>query len=514
MAKEKSPKKFRIAFARFMQESNSFSPIDSTLDDFNHFVEGQELLERCIRRRKWEIDGFLRNLELSGLLRATRKYKDIVKMIPLFSAWAITGGPLRKADFEKICDKFRKKLRAAGELDAVFLAVHGALDVRDFVEPEAYLFQIVREELSEDVLLVATMDLHAILSRPKVDPLDILCAYRTNPHRDFASTGLRAGRLMMQTLLGEIKPTYAWRSIPMMAGGGAGVDFLKPMSPVFRRMRQMERQEGALTCSTFICHPFLKHRDIGWGIYVMTDDDQALADKLADELADRCWSVRHKRYEGFTSIDEVIEKARKKFLARKTGTITICDASDVVGAGSTGENTKLLKLLLEKAAPMLCYVPLRDPVAVESIWEEAIGTKHQLGVGGRLQPKYNKQLEVEGTIIIKKETKDFGRVVVLDVEHVKLVLTEGAALALKPAFYRDLGLNAWKPDVTVVKSFFHFRLFYLLISRKSFYVKTGGITDADITWSMETNDPVYPKSDLETWREVDARRRGLTDDKA
>ena len=86
---------------------------------------------------------------------------------------------------------------------------------------------------------------------------------------------------------------------------------------------------------------------------------------------------------------------------------------------------------------------------------------------------------------IKKQTDEFGRIVVLDVEHVKLVLTEGAALALKPAFYRDIGLNAWKPDITVVKSFFHFRLFYLFISRQSFYIQTGGITDPDISLTVE-----------------------------
>ncbi len=500
-------KKFRIAFARFMQESNSFSPVDTTLQDFTHFIEGKELLHRCSRPRKWEVDGLLRNLELSGLLRATRPYKNIVKLIPLFSAWAITGGPLRKDDFDSVCDKFRTMLREAGDLDAVFLAVHGALDVRDTNEPEARLFEIVREEFGDKVILVATMDLHGILSKPKVEPLDILCAYRTNPHRDFASTGFRAGQLLMRTLLGEIKPTIAWRSLPMMSGGGAGVDFLKPMTPIFRRMRQMERQNGALTCSTFICHPFIKHPDIGWGVYVMTDNNPELANELADELAEKCWAVRHEKYDGFITVDEVIERAKRNFLARKTGTITICDASDVVAAGSTGENTKLLRVLLERAAPMLCYVPLRDADAVLQLWEEPLQSKHELYVGGKLQPEINPQIQISGSIIIKKETADFGKIVVLDVGHVKLVLTEGSALALKPAFYRDLGLNAWKPDVTVVKSFFHFRLFYLFISRKSFYVKTGGITDVDISWTIETNDPVFPKVELDDWRAVDQRRR-------
>jgi microcystin degradation protein MlrC len=501
-------KKLRIAFGRFMQESNSFSPVDSHFGDFK-YSEGEELMERCEGKRKWEIDGFLRNLELSGFMRAVKRCKNKVEAVPLFSAWAITGGPLVKTDFEEVCERFRLMLRNAGHLDGVFLAIHGALDVRDIVEPEARLFEIVREELGSEVKLAISIDLHAILSRPKVDPVDIICGYRTNPHRDFASTGYRAGKLLIQTLLGEVKPTYAWRSLPMMAGGGAGVDFMKPMTSVFKRMTQMERKDGALTCTTFICHPFIKHRDIGWAVYVMTDNDQGLADKLADELADRCWAVRKERYDGFMRLDGLVEKVKKAYFARKLGTITISDSSDVVAAGSTGENTKLLKALLENAAPMLCYVPLRDPVVVEELWSQSIGTDCKIGVGGKLQPDVNEQLEVAGKIIIKKETQSFGRAVVLDLGHVKLVLTAGSALALKPAFYSDLGLNAWAPDITVVKSFFHFRLFYLFISRKSFYVQTGGITDIDVAYGMETNDPVYPNVELDSWQEIDAKRRGV-----
>jgi len=77
-------KKLRIAFARFMQESNSFSPVDSYFKDFN-YSEGEELMERCQRKRKWEIDGFLRNLELSGFMRAVKQRKNKVEAVPLFS---------------------------------------------------------------------------------------------------------------------------------------------------------------------------------------------------------------------------------------------------------------------------------------------------------------------------------------------------------------------------------------------------------------------------------------------
>ena len=126
----------------------------------------------------------------------------------------------------------------------------------------------------------------------------------------------------------------------------------------------MERQSGVLSCSTFICHPFIDHPNLGWSTLAMTDNDSRKGDQLAEELADMCWVIRKDKYDGFTQMDEAIEKIRSNVLGRRTGTITIRDASDVVGAGSTGENTKLLKALIEKAAPLLCYVPLRDAQTV------------------------------------------------------------------------------------------------------------------------------------------------------
>lgn len=504
-------KPLRIAYGRFMQESNSFSPVPTVLDDFKHFLEGEALEEAC-QPGNWEISGFLRNLELTGFLKAVKRYKTNQKIetIPLFSAFALPSGPLLKEDFDLICSRLRRQLQACGHLDAIFFSLHGALDVVGIENAEAVLCKIMREVIGPNGKIAITLDLHATLTRALVDETDIICGYRTNPHRDFQRTGFRAGDLLIRTLLGEIKPTVAWRSLPMISGGGSSVDFLPPMLPIFIRMSRMEAAYNALSCNLYACHPFIKHPDIGWSVYVLTHNNQALAEKLADELAERCWAVRKIASYQPLEVEDAIKKAKRSFFARKLGTITICDSSDVVGAGGTGENTELLKVLLDKAQELLSYVPLRDPIAIESLWDKEIGTPVSLEVGGRLQPEINKALSVSGKVLIKKDTPSFGRVVVLDLNHVKLIITEGSALALKPEFYSDLGLNAWRPDITVVKSFFHFRIYYLFVSRKTYYVKTAGITDSEILHTIPTRYPVFPIADLEDWREVDGLRRNIS----
>ena len=117
---------------------------------------------------------------------------------------------------------------------------------------------------------------------------------------------------------------------------------------------------------------------------VITHNDQALAEKLADELANMCWQQRHKMPPSFTSPKEALERARKARLRRKLGVVTISDASDVVTAGSTGENTALIRGFIEHGKDLVCYAGLRDPQIVDELWDTAEGEIVNVSVGGTL----------------------------------------------------------------------------------------------------------------------------------
>ncbi len=505
-------KKYRIAFGRFMHETNSFSSVDTTLEDFKrtHYVEGEELL-KVMNPKEEEVKGFLKNLELSGFHKAVKKHNDKnIETIPLISSWSISGGPVASETFNDYCEKLKEYLINAGKLDAVFFAIHGALGVRGEADPEVRLIKEIRSIVG-DIPIAITMDLHANISKDKFESIDIICAYRSNPHWDMARTGFRAGDILIKTLSGEVKLTKAWRTLPMLLGGGATIDFLPPMRGIFQRMKDIEKDPRVLYCSLFMCHPFLDHPEIGWSIHIITNDNQDLAENIADELAERCWAVRKKMPPVFSEVAESIQKIREMKLTRKMGCVSVCDASDVVGAGGTGENTALLKELLENAKDMISLVPIRDKEVVYQLWDKNIGDSINVTVGGKLQPEINEPIELSGKLQFKKDTQSFGKVVVLDLNNVKLVVTEGYALPMKPSFYEDLGLSTFKADIVVVKNFFHFRLYFLVKSRKSIYIKTKGITDLDKILEAKTNYPFYPKDDLADWREIDKLKRGITE---
>lgn len=497
----------RIAFARIAQESNALSPVRTTLEDFHrfHFMEGPALLDAC-GPRGVEAKKFMRNAELSGFVKAARAAGD-VECVPLFSAWAIPGGPLDRETFEYFRDRLVADLDAAGPVDGLFLSLHGAMNVDGELDPEARFVEAARAVIGE-APIGASFDLHGQMTRDKVGGLDVFTAYRTNPHRDHAKTGRKAGDLLIRTLRGEIRPSTAWRTLPMLLGGGPTVDFMKPMRHVYAEMDRLERDPRVLSTNLFMCHLWNNHPDLGWSTHVITDGEPELAERLAEEIADIAWAVKDQMPPTFLSPEAALAKVREARLRRKLGTVCICDASDVVTAGATGESTRLLEVFLRDGHGLRTLIPLRDPVAVAALYDKGVGDTVSMQVGGRLDPARNDGLRVEGTLLAKKDQDVVGKMVALDLGHVVLVLTEGMAAAVKPAFYTELGLSVWKADVVVVKTLFPFRIFFLPYARLSLYVKTEGITDFDAAYELEFADAMHPRDEVHDWRPADRRRRG------
>jgi microcystin degradation protein MlrC len=524
----------RIAYGRIMQESNAFSPLPTTLEDFQrtHLHEGHDLARRVVDKHVHEVDGFARNAELSGFHEAVRRYGEgRIETLPLLSAWAISGGPLSAHCLSTLIERMVAALRRAGPVDGVFLALHGAMGAFDDEthhfgkDPEARILEAVREVVGPRVPIAVTFDLHGLLTVDKMAALDLLAAYHTNPHRDHQKTGLRAGRMLVETVLGRARPHRAWRSLPMLVGGGAGVDFLAPTAGLFRLIRKMEADPRVRDISLFLCHPWNDHPELGWSVAVFADD-QDLAERLADQLAEGAWATRHDAPPTFLEASAAIARIKKEKLRRALGTICVCDASDVVGAGGAGENTNLLRAFLDAAPELLTYLPVRDPVAIAALAHHAIGDRVDVTIGGRIDPASNPAVRVMGRLVHRSTSDTFGTRLVIDLAPdpkqprarddgprrygMKVVLTEGAPLVMKPTFYRELGLDPWKADVCVVKSFFPFRIFFLPQSRLALYVKTRGVTDFDYVHQLETRGPTFPRVPLVDWRAEDRRRRAAS----
>jgi microcystin degradation protein MlrC len=495
----------KLAFARICQESNCLSPVPTTLADFEsaHYLAGPALLAAAGAGGR-EVPGFFRNAELSGFVAAARAAG--AEPVPVLSAWASSGGKLTADCFATLEARLTEGLRAAGRVDGVYLALHGAMGVHGVRDPETRLVAAARAAAGGGPV-VRSADLHGNLTQARVDAADAIVAYRTNPHRDHARVGRRAGDILLGIARGELHPTIAWRSLPMILGGGKTIDFLPPVRPLFRRMRQLERRHGVLAASTFMVHPWNDDPGLGWSTVVVTDGDAAAADRFADELAELCWSMRHQQPPRFSSPSEAIAEARAARLRRRFGVVTMADASDVVTAGAPGDSTHLLRALIEEGDGLLAYAAVRDPLAIAELWTRAPGDTVSLTVGGRLDPESSPPLPVSGHLVSKHDRPGFGRTAVLAVRDVRLVVTDGPAMVMRPSFYSEVGLSPWKADIVMVKNFFPFLLFFLPMNRKTIFVRTRGATDFDAAFRLDFDGPVHPRDTVDDWRPRDRLRR-------
>ena len=498
----------RIAFARIAQESNALSPVATTLADFEsaHYLAGDALLEAATRGP--EVAGFFRRAELAGFVQAARARKADVEPVPILSAWAASGGPLDRACFGALEARLVDGLRAAGPLDGLYLCLHGAMGALGVPDPESRLLAAARTVIG-GAPLVVSHDLHGNLTRARVGHADAIVAYHTNPHRDHVRTGRKAGRIAIGTVLGELKPQMAWRSLPMLLGGGTTIDFLSPMRSIFRRMRHAERSREILAASTFMVHPWNDDPALGWSTLCVTDGDAAAADRLADELAERCWAVRERLPPEFRSADDAIAAARAARIRRKLGCVVMADASDVVSAGAPGDSTHLVRALLERGSGMLVYAAVRDPHAIAALWPRDAGETVATQLGGSLDPARSEALTVRARIASKHDRPGFGRTLVLAIDHVRLVVTEGPALVMRPSFYTEVGLDPWRADIVVVKNFFPFLMFFLPYNRKTIFVRTRGATDFDAAFALRFDGPMHPRDRVDDWRERDRLRRAI-----
>jgi microcystin degradation protein MlrC len=498
-------KPLRIAYGRIFHEANAYSPVATERDDFErmHHLSGAALAQSCTLRGV-ELKSFMPHAELTGFLQAARAAGGI-ETIPLSSSLAVPGGPLTEACFAWLLDDLLERIAAAGPLDGVYLALHGSMRVAGLREaPEAVILRRVRAALGDHAKIGVSYDLHGNLSPGLVEPVDALCAYRTNPHWDLAPTGFRAGNRLIRALRGQVRPVHAWRKLPMVLGGGMTIDFLAPMRAIFRDMRRLERDPRVLSASLFMVHPYTGAEDLGWAVHVSCDGDEALAAELADRLADRAWAARGAELPPMHGVDEALDAVAASRW-RRLGPISLVDIDDIVGAGAPGGSTQIVAALNRRPNALAALVPVHDPALVEEVWRHDEGSRASVtlrGTAGYDQPV----VELDARIA-KKATTEFGRTVRLDVGRFHVAASERPPLPIHPSFWRDLGLRPRDADAIVQKNFFHYRMFYLTTSFRHLPVVSDGATSLERVRARDYRVPTYPRHALDDWRSGDRALR-------
>jgi microcystin degradation protein MlrC len=480
-----------VAVAAILQESNTFSPVKTRYEDFSP-VFGLAALERH-RGKPTEMGGFI------DVLSAAR-----VRMAPVCAAWAVTAGRMVRSDCDRLSREFTARLARIIRPEALLLAMHGAQTAQGMDDVEGVFLARARRVLGASVPIVVTLDLHANVTRTMVENATAFVGYHTYPHVDFYETGVKAARLLLRTLAGEVAPRMAFRKLPMIVPAENMQTTGGPMHRLIQRAKHLEQRDRALAVSVFGVQPWLDIQEMGCSVVVVGDGAATRAEAAAESLARQFWRSRREFAVRLTPPARAIRQA----LRVPGRPVVLSESSDSTGSGSPGDSTGLLKALLAARLGESAAIFLVDPEAVARAIRAGVGNSLSMRIGGKFDRRHSHPVQVTGRVRLISDGRwtprargyntgietSMGRAAVLEVGAIRILLAERSTMTVDPELYRSHGVEPLDMKIVAVKSPNGFRAAYAPIAQKIFLVDTPGVSTANLRKLPYTrvSRPIYP----------------------
>lgn len=370
----------RIGIIGLLHESNTFLTKPTELADFERvtLARGEDVRSKFAGSHH-ELGGFL-----DGLESISQSSSDTIETVPIFVGRSLPSGTITAGCWNRLMELLFDQLRQAGPLDGLLLAPHGATVSEEYPDADGYWLQQVRQEVGQDLPLIATCDPHANLSPQMVDACDAMLAYRTNPHLDQKQRGLQAADLIVRTVRGDIRPTMQAIFPPMAISIDRQMNEEWPLSELCESAERQLELPGVLSNSIVLGFPYADVNEMGSAVIAVTDNDPALAQRLALALADEMWSHRQDLSAKLIGIEEALDQCRQY-----TDPVCLLDMGDNVGGGSSADGTFLARAL-HRRAEFSAFVCLYDPQIVKDA--KRVGNRSMFSVGGKTDGQHGEPL--------------------------------------------------------------------------------------------------------------------------
>jgi microcystin degradation protein MlrC len=469
----------RLFLAMMSHETNTFSnlPTDRGQFEARNLHYGGEIVEA------YRGTGTC----LGGMIDAAARHG--ATLIPSVAAAASPAGLVTRDIYVHVKDRLLSDLKAAGKVDGVLLDLHGAMVPEGLDDGEGDLIEAVRRAVGPAVPIAVTLDFHGNLSEAMVRGADLLAGYKTYPHVDMGERGVEATERLIDIVGKRLKPTIALRKPPILPPLGNQGTARGPMRRLYDLAAGMEKDPKVISISIFAGFPLADIPDAGFGVYVVTDDDQALADRLADEIADTAWKHRHEFIHTALPVREAVAKA----LASSGKPIILADMADNTGGGAAGDGTEILRELVRVGARSAVVACLWDPKAVAQCVQAGPGSSVTLDVGGKVDDRHGAPLRVTGVVRTLSDGRfvhkgpmarglpgRLGTTAVLDVNDVKVILISHRWQTLDPEMIRFVGLDPLDHKILVVKSTIHYRAAFEPIAGDIIEVDAPGLSSSNL----------------------------------
>lgn len=462
-------KKYRVAVIRYQHETCTFCPGgDTEIADWTRvrpILKGDEVLKA---------GSYIR-----GFVQQANEYKDL-ELVGISSPYRVFGGSSRSWNSEASFDHFMKRIldeiRSKSPINGVYLALHGALAVRNIPRPEAEIAKRIRRVLGKDVPIVATFDLHGNEDEEFLKWAEGAFVTKRYPHYDSYLQGERAARYLRLVMQGKYKPTTATRKPKVITATVLQWTGKSPSMDIMERARRWESRENGAIVSVFYGYPWSDVPDVGATVHVMTNNDQTLADRIADDMAEFIWRVRREFAFGKYPMPEEAVRKTKQAIAKKDFPVVLGDYSD-----RPGDATWILRQLIGQDVSDFLYATLRDEKVLDKLAENRAkpGDKFDMKVGGFTGPSAGKPVRIRGTIRFFGPRWSYKKVAAIEFgKNNMLILTPAYEQILFPSQLKFGPLDPDHYQVFIVKSRVHFRRGF----DETGYAKTILVVDAPGPW--------------------------------
>lgn len=478
------PANIRIGIATFSHETCTFCPDPTGIAEWEFYgppMHGEEVLKS---------DEYIR-----GFVGMAQEYGG-VDLIGIYSPREAKGGSsgswVTQEAFDKYTNGMAEDFKQAGHLDGVYLALHGAMAVTGVPKPEAEIVRRIRKVVGKTPIFV-TLDLHANEDHELSDAADAVFILKRYPHFDTAEQGERAARILIRTIRGTYKPTMATRKPRVITPSVFQGTGTSPAMEIMERARIWENRAKDAFVSVAFGFAYADVPDVGATVMVVTNNDQKLADKIAEDMSNFIWLNR----EAFAGkkLPKTKEGVSLAIAAAKAGKkpVIVADHSD-----RTGNSTHILAELIRQGAKNFCITTLSDKKAIDEIAAKAkVGDTVTVNVGGYADQFAGNPVKITGKVDFLGKYDKFDKVAVLHFgDNNRVILTPLLHQVMEPDIFEPLGINMKDLDIIVLKSRVHFRRGFVEtgIAGAVYEVDAPGLGPADLSTIPYKNIPkdLYP----------------------
>jgi len=473
-----------IAVGGFQHETNTFAPSKA---DYAAFEDGGGWPELtfgdAIAPR---LAGA--NIPATGALDALHAAGH--RTIGLVWGAASPSAHVTREAYEQIVGDLLNRLQQAGPVDGVYLDLHGAMVTEHLDDGEGELLARVRRIVGPQVPVVASLDLHANMTRAMVEHADGLNAYCTYPHIDMAATGARAAGLLERTIKSGKPMAKAIQPLDFLTGLPSQCTFIEPAKSLYELLARLEREHDAILSFT-PGFPMADFPECGMAVFGYGPDAkrvQTAVDALAHAVHDAEPDFAMELFEPRAAVARAMQRGEPG------APVVMADTQDNPGAGGNGDTTGLLAALVERDPRGAVLGLLIDPASARQAHEVGIGRSAEFRLGEISGVQGHVPLAGEFTVEALSDGKftctgpmfkgfrmDLRHMAILRHGNVRVVLASKKCQAADQEMFRHIGIEPRQQHMLALKSSVHFRADFQPIASEVLVVAAPGPAKADPT---------------------------------